>query len=340
MFRPIIIFLLIIFPINIYAQDSMKHTMKIAFYNLENLFDTEDDPETRDEEFTPEGARRWNDHRFYKKIYSTFKVLVAMGEWEPPAFVGFCEVENREVVNSLIFDSPLKFRKYSVIHFDSPDKRGIDVAAIYRHDILKLLVARPLKVAGKNGLSEERRNILYAEFEIPGKDTIHIFVNHWPSRYGGYTETAGDRFKVAEILKDSIDKILIMKRDAKIILMGDFNDEPADMSLLVLSGRQNVRDSGDSSLINLMEQKDYLWQGTIKHEGQWFIFDQLLVSKALISDETGVVIDGRAEIFDPDFLLEDDLQYTGKRPCRTYNGYKYNGGFSDHLPVYLDLIVK
>ena len=214
------------------------------------------------------------------------------------------------------------------------------MAAIYRHDVLKLLVARPLQVAGKNGLSEERRNILYAEFEIPGKDTIHIFVNHWPSRYGGYTETAGDRFKVAEILKDSIDKILIMKRDAKIILMGDFNDEPADMSLLVLSGRQNVRDSGDSSMINLMERKDYLWQGTIKHEGQWFIFDQLLVSKSLISDETGVVIDGKAEIFDPDFLLEDYLQYTGKRPCRTYNGYKYNGGFSDHLPVYLDLIVK
>lgn len=340
MFKIFIIYLLMIVPIKIYTQDSKRTPLRFAFYNLENLFDTEDDPETRDEEFTPDGARRWDNYRYYKKVYSTSKVIIALGEWEPPAFVGFCEVENRKVVNSVIYDSPLKYRNYSVIHFDSPDKRGIDVAAIYRDDIMNLIVARPLQVAGKNGLSNERRNILYVELETPEGDTVHVFVNHWPSRYGGYTETMDDRIKVAEILKDSVEHILFQDKDAKIILMGDFNDEPADLSLLILEGRQNVRDSGDSSLINLMDQKDYLWQGTIKHEGQWFIFDQLIVSKSLVNSDKGLVMNGTAKIFDPDFLLDDDLQYTGKRPSRTYNGYKYNGGFSDHLPVYLDLIVK
>lgn len=337
MFRLIIISILSLLPFNFHAQSITENVIRIAFYNLENLFDTEDDSLTHDEEFTPEGARHWEDRRFYRKVHSTFKVLAALGEWEAPAFAGFCEVENRECVQSLIYDSPFRNTAYKVVHFDSPDRRGIDVAAIYREDVFRLLVASPLQVGGKNGLPLQRRNVLYVQMETPGPDTLHIFVNHWPSRYGGYSETAGDRLKVAEIVKDSIDHIMGGNKNSKIIIMGDFNDNPTDESLLWLTGRHNVRDEHDSALVNLMERRNDLWQGTLKFSGEWFTFDQIVVSRSLLVVDKGLIISGDAQIFDPDFLLEDDLQYTGKRPYRTYNGFKYNGGFSDHLPVFLDL---
>lgn len=313
------------------------------FYNLENLFDTENDPSTNDDEFTPGGSRRWTNKKLYAKLNNTYKVIMAAGGWEPPSIVGMCEVENLFVLQKLIYETPLKKFDYDIIHYDSPDNRGIDVALIYRKTNFTPLHSEPVRITFPDDPDSKTRDILYVKGLIGDIEMVHIFINHWPSRYGGYMETKPKRNRAAEILKKKTDSLFAIHPAVSIVIMGDFNDGPEDQSIAdILHARKPVADTQTEALTNLMLVERTGWKyGTLKFRELWDTFDQVIVSGGLLGGASNLSIDPEKEvIFHADFLLQPDDRYMGKQLFRTYSGFKYLGGFSDHLPVYVDLHLK
>ncbi len=317
-----------------------SQNVRIVFYNVENLYDPYDDTTTMDDEFTSTGARRWSYSKFQTKLNHLSKTLFAIGEWEPPAIVGFCEVENKYVLNKLIYQTPLKKFKYRIIHHDSPDSRGIDVTLLYRPEKFTVLTWKYIQVHFPFDTTAQTREILMVKGKVFLNDTIILFVNHWPSRRGGYLESQPRRNFVAGLLRSKIDSIFRMDHNPYIIIMGDFNDEPDKESISsILAAKPYLENCGNTDLINLMYPNERQWnEGTIKYQGQWSIFDQFIVSGNLVrkSDESNAIF-ADAHIFKGDFLMEKDDRNLGEKLKRTYAGPRYLGGFSDHLPIYLDL---
>jgi hypothetical protein len=308
--------------------------IRVAFYNVENLCDTKDDPLTKDEEFLPEGTKNWTNERFRRKIVHIYQVMVAMGEGEMPGIIGFCEIENREVLNRLIYDTPLKQENYSIIHRESPDARGMDVALLYKPGLFEPDSSCWLKVPLSG--NETTREILRVEGRMWGDIPVYIFVNHWPSRFSGAASSGPKRLAAASILAASIKEVLQSNPGANIIVMGDFNDEPRDESLQAIGKILGNGQNGNTfRLVNLSVKTTFTdIEGTIKHQGTWSVFDQLLVSEPIFNGASGcIMLSGKAEVFRGDFLLEPDLTYTGQKPFRTYSGPSWRDGFSDHLPV-------
>lgn len=365
--RALLLFLMICFSCALSAQNNVP-VATVMFYNLENLYDTRDDTLKNDEEFQPKGGRYWSGYRFYRKLTALSKVILNTGNWEPPAVIGFCEVENREVLEQLVRHPLLRNWDYAIIHKDSPDKRGIDVAAIYRpglfhplfydyfspvpegeaipktREILHLCgILADRHSGGKNDTLNFTDPLLNAPHlsGLPGTvsgDTLHLFFNHWPSRYGGLMETRPLRQKAARRLKAEIVRTGRSSPHPLIICSGDFNDQPHDESLQSCLGASRKPASHPDSLVNL----SFAWQkegkGTLKYQSQWNIFDQFIVSEALLDTSRPLfIIPGDARILDAPFLMEEDEKYTGTRLKRTYLGFRYQGGFSDHLPVLLTL---
>jgi len=326
--------LLLLFIIAVGISDAKGQQARIVFYNVENLFDIRDDSLTRDEEFLPEGDKKWTYERFHRKIVRIYQTLVALGEGEMPAIVGLCEIENRHVLERLIYDTPLTKTGYRIIHRESQDARGVDVALIYRPDLFCPDTSEWLTVPLSS--RETTREILHVTGRLWQNDTLHIYINHWPSRYGGAGSSTVKRLAAASTLAASIKEVMAQDRDAKIIVMGDFNDEPGDESILAINKiLMNQNEGEELKMINLSDRKAFTaTEGTIKHQGAWCVFDQILVSDALQQGRGGLVFSSeQAEIFKPVFLLEPDLTYTGLKPFRTYIGPGYHNGFSDHLPV-------
>lgn len=343
------IFLLSAFLIIIslsYAQDFIRPNddhIRIMSYNTENLFDIYDDSTTRDDEFTPEGDRRWTNQRFYKKLNNTAKVIIGVGEWEPPAIVGLCEIENRFVLNKLIFQTPLKSFDYKIIHQDSPDRRGIDIAMIYRESMFEPLISAYINIRFPFDTNSRTRDILYVKGLIFNRDTMHLFVNHWPSRYGGYMATKPKREFVARLLRSKVDSLVNLTSNPNILIMGDFNDEPTDESLVrYLDAKMDTLNIARTDLVNLMGFIDRDWKtGTSKYQESWNTIDQMIVSGNLLKKGNPVYINPNSiKIYNSEFLLEDDLKHSGKKPFRTYNGFNYSGGFSDHLPIYVNIVKR
>jgi len=307
---------------------------RIMFYNVENLFDTEDDPLTDDNEFLPDSGRFWTYERYWRKVVRIYQVISAVDRWDMPAVIGLCEIENRRVLEKLVYDTPLSGYDYRFIHRDSPDPRGIDVALLYRKAIFKPDTAEWLHVTFKEG--GETREILKVTGILWKDVRVHFYVNHWPSRSGGATSSAAKRISAATSLKGSMDSLFSREPGANVIMMGDFNDEPWDGSLQLLTA-PNPAISYDSAsqIVNLSGKKGISnANGTLKHEGAWNVFDQFLVSGAVKFGSNGINLkEGQAEIFSAPFLLEPDDYYFGSRPFRTYIGPTYHNGFSDHLPV-------
>lgn len=212
-------------------QTKLVEEYTFMFYNTENLYDTANDSLKLDDEFTPEGMRRWNNGRLYRKANRIAKVILAAGEWEAPAFVGLCEIEDREVLEKLTSQTPLSKYRYKIIHKDSPDPRGIDVALIYRPELFKPFDYKTITLKDTSTISFSSRDILQVSGVLNNWDTLHVFVNHWPSRYGGVMETMHYRKLAAEVLGRSIREMFVKYPRAKIICMGDFNDTPEDESL-------------------------------------------------------------------------------------------------------------
>lgn len=323
-------FLLII---NCFSQDNMDVEYTFMFYNAENFFDCENDSLTQDDEFTPDGDRRWNCSRFHEKADRLSKVILAAGKWNAPVFVGLCEIESQQSLEVLVTQTPLKKYNYKIIHKDSPDERGIDVALIYRPELFKPHDYKAIHIFDPIDPEFKTRDILLISGIINNCDTIHVLVNHWPSRYGGLMETVRLRKLTAGILKKSIDELILKYPKAKIICMGDFNDSPEDESMtegLKTVKRNNPTIKGE--MINLSAGWMTRPIQTIKNLYSWSVFDQWIVSDFFIENNDCQKLI-KAEIFDGTFLLEPDKKYGGVKPKRTYVGYKYQEGFSDHLPI-------
>ncbi|MDP4281905.1 MAG: endonuclease [Bacteroidota bacterium] len=320
-----------------------RHFVRIAFYNTENMYDPGKDSTKSDDEFTPAGARKWTYTKFYSKLNHLGKTILAMGDGEPPAAVGLCEIENRRVLNCLTASTPLRPFRYQVVHYDSPDLRGVDVALLYRPERLRILYSIPIAVRFPQDSSLRTRDILYAKGILENGDTLHLFVNHWPSRRGGAKKSSGRRAVAASILRRYVDSLFRKVHHPGIIIMGDFNDEPADRSLEnVLQANPVTESIFPDRLYNLMFRKlRTTGSGTIKYQGKWSVFDQIIVSGTLLLKESGYVThEADASIFRGKFLLQEDEKHMGDKLYRTYQGPSYKGGFSDHLPVYLDLTKK
>lgn len=326
--------LLVVFSFPLFGQPTGPAAYALLFYNTENLFDTTDDSLKLDDEFLPEGSRHWTRTRLQDKLNNLAKVILAANGFRQPDLIALCEVENRKVLELLTETTPLKTFGYRVIHKDSPDERGIDVALLFRASRVQPLEYHYLPLVNERGDVQTTREILHASFAI-GADTLRVMVNHWPSRYGGQADSEPGRIDAARVLKNAVSEVLARNRHARIVVVGDFNDTPENESIKRKLGAVAPGNRGETGqLVNLSAA----WTGgTLKHEQSWAVFDQVMVSNGLLGQKGLSCQVADASIVRLPFLFEDDPTWGGKRLFRTYRGYEYTGGFSDHLPVLLRL---
>ncbi|MFD2724988.1 endonuclease/exonuclease/phosphatase family protein [Hyunsoonleella rubra] len=308
----------------------VRHDMQtVAFYNIENLFDLRDSRYTNDNDFLPESVKRWTPKRYKNKLRKIGYAISNIGRQEtgkPPAIVGLAEVENAKVLEDLIDSKHLDDYDYDYVHFDSLDERGIDVAMIYDTKVFKVMHTDTFKVElmTSEGFPDYTRDILLVVGELDG-ETIHFIVNHWSSRREGQAETEYKRLASSEKVSEVISAIKKENEDAKIMILGDFNDTPQNDSL-----KQLVE---THSLFNPFETLRSYTRGTVKHQRQWYVFDQVLISTNFFKSSKSQFEFFKADIFDADFLKLFNGPFKGA-PFRTYVGKKYKGGYSDHFPVY------
>lgn len=338
-----------------FKEGIMKEILLLLamFWNLENFFDPFDDPRLAgDDPFTPRGEKFWTWKKFVKKQDDIAKVIMLVREEYGvfPAIIGVCEVENRFVLNGLVTKTPLAREGYRVIHKDSPDSRGIDVALLYKPDVFKVLQVRFFPLAGINSGDSVKasRLILYVKGVVNGLDTLHVFVNHWPSKLGGEKGSLPRRMVASEVVKVKTDSILTENKRANVVLMGDFNDTPFSEPLqnldqfVNMAKRLSGRGKGGKGFV-----------GTHKYKERWELIDQFLVSESMapVGDGGGVQGDvflerwvyckeESMEIFMPEYLLQRDDVYLGAKMRKTLSGPRYMGGVSDHLPVILRVYGK
>ena len=317
------IFLCLAFPVR--AQESFR----VLFWNVENLFDCKDDSRKNDNEFLPDAKRNWTPYRYWEKVRNLAKGIIASGDEYVPDLVGLCEVENDSCLYDLTRRSPLREAGYRFVMTDSPDQRGIDVALLYQRAKFKLLHHQSIRIPHKQLNRGATRDILHVVGQVVSGDTLDVMVCHFPSRSGGQAESEPYRIFVAETLKHHVDSLLEVRSQPYIIVMGDFNDYPTDKSLKRFWSGNGVQ--------NLMKGKK---GGTYRYRGEWGILDQFIVSGSLLKKKSNIrTSKAKAQVLRHAFLLEEDDRYGGDKPFRTYNGMKYQGGFSDHLPISLDLTI-
>lgn len=323
----------------IVAQDNFR----VMFYNVENLFDTQHDSLKNDHDFLPGGFMNWSNWKYWEKHRNIGRVITAVGEMESPALVGLCEIENDSVIFDLTKRSPIRSQEYEYLVTNSPDLRGIDVALLYQRHQFKLIEKNEYELVLSGKDARPTRNVLHAVGQVMSGDTLDVFVCHFPSRYGGQLESEGGRIDAAHLLRDKADSLFLIRENANIIIMGDFNDHPDNKSIYqVLKARSLNYHLDKNELYNMffhrIKERNF---GTLKYQGQWGVLDQFIVSGNLLMEKENLRIDNNeAHIFKADFLTEKDEKYGGVRPFRTNLGPRYIGGFSDHLPIYMDLIIK
>ncbi|MFA5327596.1 MAG: endonuclease/exonuclease/phosphatase family protein [Prolixibacteraceae bacterium] len=317
------------------VKNTLKHEYTVVSYNVENLFDTVGDPKIPDEEFLPESEKQWTAERYQKKLNDLSEVISEINPKELPEIVGLIEIENQTVLEDLIHTAKLN-NQYGIVHEESPDYRGIDVALIYRRDAFKEIMHETLPVVFPDDPDFKTRDILHVTGKIRNK-TVHIFENHWPSRIGGEDKTEPKRVLAATVLKNKVDQILAANPKARIIIMGDMNDEPANKSMDVTLGAKSPESGAE--LVNLMIPDDKSDLGTYFYRGNWNMLDNIIVSKRLMNAKNMRIEDSKGFIFRNDWMI-----YTNKNgdqsPNRTYVGKKYVAGVSDHFPVYFKMVVK
>lgn len=308
----------------------VRHDMQtVAFYNIENLFDLRDSRFTNDGDFLPESVKRWTPKRYKNKLRKIGFAISNIGRIETgkhPAIVGLAEVENAKVLEDLLDSKHLDDLDYDYVHFDSLDERGIDVAILYDTNVFKPLHTETFSVTltDDDGSPDYTRDILLVGGILDG-EKVHVIVNHWSSRREGQKETEFKRLAASEKVSEIIESITSEDDDAKIIILGDFNDTPQNESLKRLVE--------DHNLYNPFETLRSFTRGTVKHRRQWFVFDQVLISTNFFKSSNAQFEFFKANIFDADFLKQFNGPFKGA-PFRTYVGKKYKGGYSDHFPVY------
>ncbi|OFX88200.1 MAG: endonuclease [Bacteroidetes bacterium GWF2_33_16] len=338
----IIIFIAIFSVFNqqrINAQGKQLKVVSIAFYNLENLFDTIDTPDKNDIEFLPNGSYQWDSKKYNTKLERMSEVIAQIGAdvtKSAPTVIGVSELENRKVLEDLVNMPLLKEYKYEIVHYESPDKRGVDVALLYQSSIMKVLNTRSatLKIEGIDDFYT--RDQLVVSGVIDG-ETLHFIVNHWPSRSGGEKTSRPLRNAAADLTRSLVDSIMHTDPTAKIIVMGDLNDDPSNESLIKhLKAKKSIDETKSGDLFNPMYDMYKKGIGTLAYRDAWNIFDMLILSYPLISKEHEGFKLYRTRVFDKDFLKNESGKYKGY-PKRTHAGGVYQAGYSDHFPVYLFL---
>lgn len=319
---------------------SSQTDFRIMSYNVENLFDCQHDEGKNDTEYLPSGSRRWTPGRYYRKLQQVAKVILAAGHWSTPALIGLCEVENDSVVIHLLGRTPLRSQHYRYVITDSPDRRGIDVALLYQPDKFALAGQASYRIVFTKHTDKHSRDILHVWGKVITGDTLDVFVCHYPSRYGGELTSLPDRRDAARLLREKTDSLFHVRQTACIIIMGDFNDTPSDPSIAeTLQARVLAAPYTPCQLYNLFNPPPALpVPGSHKYQGKWSLLDQFIVSGALLDTVRPFHIQpGSPTVFAPSFLFTNDKTYRGLRPRRTYYGFKYEGGYSDHLPITVDL---
>ncbi|RFN59035.1 endonuclease/exonuclease/phosphatase family protein [Marixanthomonas ophiurae] len=328
-----------------FSQETKKYKINtIAFYNLENLYDTEDDTTIYDESSPMmEMGENVREEVYKQKLSNMAKVISEIGEditGTSPAIIGVSEIENKKVVEDLVNQEPLLNKDYGIIQFDSPDRRGIDVAFLYQK---KLFIptnykAHPLLIYYNNDRTRRiyTRDQLLVSGMLDG-EKIHFIVNHWPSRSGGEARSRPKRIKAAKLNKQIIDSLFSQDPYAKIITMGDLNDDPTSPSVKeVLKAKKNREDVKLKELYNPMEEMHNKGIGTLAWRDSWNLFDQIILSKELLKKDYSSYRFYKAGIFNKSYLANPRGRYKGY-PYRSFaNGF--TGGYSDHFPVYVYLI--
>lgn len=326
--------LLIVFSFSLNAQNKKYAVYAGGFYNLENLFDTEDDPNNRgDDEFTPTGPYKWTEEKYKKKLSNIADVISQLGKDECPAglaFLGISEVENSRVIEDLLNTAPLNTTGYKFIHHESPDWRGIDVALIYNPQIFKVTSSTIYPYVLPEDSTFKTRDQLLVSGTLAG-EPFHVIVGHWPSRYGG-DKSSRFRERAAEISKHIVDSIRKADPNAKVMITGDFNDDPKDKSCSeVLNAKKKQKDVGPNDLFNttwMLYQKGI---GTLCYQNQWNLFDQIIITGNLLGKDKSTLKYWKNKIFNHDFMLQQEGKYKGY-PLRTFSGKRFQNGYSDHLP--------
>jgi len=325
------------------AQESKTYKIRtVAFYNLENLFDTVNDSLTFDDDRTPEGKDNWTSERYNHKINNMSKVLSEIGSPDnqtSPDIIGLCELENNQVVKDLITHTNLRAKDYGIIHFDSPDERGIDVALIYKKAVFlpTSFSSHRLLLTNSENFRDYTRDQLVVGGQMDGEE-IHFIVNHWPSRSGGEARSKPNRIAAARLNKMIIDSISELNIDAKIISMGDFNDDPMDDSFKkIIQTKGKIAKLEPYDLFNPMERLYKKGVGSLAYRDKWNLFDQIYFTSNLIAKSPQKYYFWKAGVYNPPYLIDKKGQYKGY-PLRTYAGGNYIGGYSDHFPVYIHLI--
>ncbi len=338
--------ILILIPLLVFSQESSDRYIirSIAFYNVENLFDIENDSLTFDDDRTPNGKDHWTKERYFKKIDAIAKTLSLIGNdvtQTSPDIIGLCEVENKQVIADLVAHPSLKNKKYEIVHFNSPDERGIDVALLYKPTsfIANSFKSHRLLLQNKKGFRDYTRDQLVVG-GILDNEQFHFIVNHWPSRSGGAARSKPNRLAAAQLNMRIIDSLKNQNNTTKIISMGDFNDDPTDDSFkLILKTKGKIKKLDSLSLFNPMEKLHKKGIGSLAYRDKWNLFDQFYFTSNLIHHNLASFGFWKAMVFNPSYLVNPAGKYKGY-PFRTYAGGTYTEGYSDHFPVYIYLIKK
>ncbi|MBP6456361.1 MAG: endonuclease/exonuclease/phosphatase [Chitinophagaceae bacterium] len=338
--KKVLLILIPIFVLINYSIAQQNNKTLIGFYNLENYYDTINDPNVDDEEFTPDGLNAYTGKVFKEKVENLTTVISKIGTNINPdglTIFGVAEIENEDVLKVLAAHPRLKNRNYKIVHFNSPDKRGIDVGLFYQAAHFKVLNASAIPVVlDELGDNRPTRDILFVSGKLDG-EVIHIFVNHWPSRSGGEAASAPKRIKAAKICKKIIDSLTADNPNAKAIVMGDLNDDPINESTkLALNGKFKIKDvKTPKAMYNPFFDFYKEGIGTIAYQDAWGLFDQIILSYGLVNKSEGYTFD-HAEVYNQSYLVEKFGHWKGY-PKRAFSGGTWNNGYSDHFPTFIVL---
>ncbi|MCI5054786.1 MAG: endonuclease/exonuclease/phosphatase family protein [Flavobacteriales bacterium] len=312
----------------------------IGFYNLENLFDTIDTKDVKDTEFTPGGSKLWDSKRYYHKLENMSRVISEMGKKvtnSAPSILGVAEIENKMVLEDLINTDKLKSQNYGIVHYQSPDRRGIDVALLYRKDHFNVASSKKFPLESPSDPNFKSRDQLLVSGELFG-EKVHIIVAHWPSRRGGEKRSMPKRILAAQLAKGIIDSLKLDDPKAKVIFMGDLNDDPNSPSVKkYMMATGNKKKLIGDALYNPMQEYYNKGIGTLAWRDSWNLFDQLIMTQSLLHDDPSTFKYYGAKVFNQSYLQQSSGRFKGY-PFRTFVGSDFKGGFSDHFPVYLFLI--
>lgn len=317
-----------------------QKNITIMFYNVENFFDVKDDPKIQDEEYLPGSELNWDEKKYENKIRHTAQVIdSSVAGAGLPDIVGFCEIENVQVIKDLVNKSQLKTRSYSALCSTGQDTRGINVGFIYDKNLFDLVSSQELNAVDPSNSNKKTRNVLLVTLKFKNTaETLHVFVNHWPSRRDGEEESEPRRVHAAKVVRNKIDELQKQSPKCKIIVMGDLNDTPVDKSIFTTLKANGSPKKGTNELLNPFYKFEKAGEGTHYDRGEWSVFDNIILSQDLMSGPGLNFKSGNAFILKKDFLLFKNHKTGEEKPNRTYGGdNKYFNGYSDHLAVYVKL---